>query len=1117
VVADPTTDPKHLDGPSMSQAISDVRLIDTFPCDVRTLGAVGDEVWVAQKSGGISIHDAKTFDMKHQIHAGYVGTFVNCFLPVGEKIWTGCQDGSIRSYNKFSRQVSFQVLHTVKSTSTLSTSAVNCLASSGTRIFSGGDDARICAWSHAGELLVALEQHQAAVTCFASHGSLLYSGDAEGKLFIWDAEVSKLMHTVPVCKQGITVILKNGRNVWCAGEDGQLAVITMQQYPLRVRKLRGHKARINTLVDLRTKILSGSLDRLLCIWSASTVQLLRQIPGHAGYVAVVDAVFKKESWRVWSAANDGTLRLWDVEGLPETPRPSDADQVRLQMESISEVIDVDMKKMKHKLSDLRQRLSVTQEQLEVTSVAAEDQRKASVAALSEEAEARIQMALQQVDMYRQELADRDCRIMELTDYLSSLEKKEKDRLATLDAQQLTHRDVFNKSQEMEVHLRRQGGEISDLRAALAQKDIVLADTVKASETTKKQCKELKEELQAAHRKVEQMHEETQHMRALDKQRDLIITQLEGAIKDKEQDLDHLHSSIILTKEQIVQLEEQLGNFAPATEQKVTLEDDLSATRVSLESLCGNAEVKKKEVADLRLQQSKSLANGFEAIWTAASQAEATAVEDRKSDLEQKIQQTVGDLEALQEAIQQRQKEIAALEPQLEVCTKVMEKEEALQSEIMRKRWELDTLQTQFEGGREHALRLRQRLDFCLEVRHPRSASPAKPKQQSEGGAEGTATLPPGSSTPAEAPRVLDAPPSNPEPLADPPGCLSVDEGTFEASSILGDPASHPGLRSPSLSSSEAFEQLAGATPSVADTAGDGAPAATTASSLSLLSTEPSAGATPSVGYTAVCVAPAPATGSPKEKRVKDRARPKGKAKKGGALLTPSRPATTKRARSSSTASKSSDHTPTPARNPSPAVEPSASTPNPSPSPARKAPAPKPRSPVPTSKDRQQQPWAPSPSHKGGPRSDPTPGVDVPLSSSKDAATTSLTPTPSPASTLNPNLTQDAVLPSRPQHAPLNAPRDPAPARGTPTCSGRPGRGSVARATQSEPSPSTASAPTRADGKRTRGHSGPTAPKPTRPAKLKHQAKSRPKAAALGAADPESGPRSSLPNSVNSTA
>ena len=127
--------------------------------------------------------------------------------------------------------------------------------------------------------------------------------------------------------------------------------------------LRAHKARVNTLVDLKTKIISGSVDRQMCVWDTASLRLLKQVTGHSGYIATALGVFKRDCWRVWSAGNEGVLRLWDLDGQCETVAPSLDDHLFSRVEAMSDMMEIDMVAMESKILALGERIQGTEEEL----------------------------------------------------------------------------------------------------------------------------------------------------------------------------------------------------------------------------------------------------------------------------------------------------------------------------------------------------------------------------------------------------------------------------------------------------------------------------------------------------------------------------------------------------------------------------------------------------------------------------------------------------------------------------------------------------------------------------------------------------------------------------------
>jgi WD40 repeat protein len=59
-----------------------------------------------------------------------------------------------------------------------------------------------------------------------------------------------------------------------------------------------------------TRLASGSFDRSVRLWEASSGQLLRTLEGHTAYVMSV--AFSPDGTRLASGSSDGTIRYWAV-------------------------------------------------------------------------------------------------------------------------------------------------------------------------------------------------------------------------------------------------------------------------------------------------------------------------------------------------------------------------------------------------------------------------------------------------------------------------------------------------------------------------------------------------------------------------------------------------------------------------------------------------------------------------------------------------------------------------------------------------------------------------------------------------------------------------------------
>jgi WD40 repeat protein len=81
------------------------------------------------------------------------------------------------------------------------------------------------------------------------------------------------------------------------------------------RTLLGHTSQVNTLAyspDGR-RLASGSFDKLIKLWDATTGEELLSLRGHEG--GVVSLAFTRDGQRLISGGVDWTARIWDARPL----------------------------------------------------------------------------------------------------------------------------------------------------------------------------------------------------------------------------------------------------------------------------------------------------------------------------------------------------------------------------------------------------------------------------------------------------------------------------------------------------------------------------------------------------------------------------------------------------------------------------------------------------------------------------------------------------------------------------------------------------------------------------------------------------------------------------------
>jgi WD40 repeat protein len=97
----------------------------------------------------------------------------------------------------------------------------------------------------------------------------------------------------------------------------QLVTITrgrMKQWPNTIAVLEGYTKQVNSVAFSPNgkRIVSGSIDKTVCIWDAGTGAALREpLQGHSKLVTSV--AFSPDGKRIVSGSKDNSVRIWDAE------------------------------------------------------------------------------------------------------------------------------------------------------------------------------------------------------------------------------------------------------------------------------------------------------------------------------------------------------------------------------------------------------------------------------------------------------------------------------------------------------------------------------------------------------------------------------------------------------------------------------------------------------------------------------------------------------------------------------------------------------------------------------------------------------------------------------------
>jgi len=188
-------------------------------------------------------------------------------------------------------------------------------------LLTGSSDFTLRLWNiNTGECIGRLEGHEGAVVAVSANFEQLqaFSGSSDGTLRIWDLATltcSKVM--TPQCGPVKDAAADFERNIaiscYCSA---RVAHVFNLEVGTCLAALRGHLHDVRTVaVGGNGLVISGSVDRTLRVWSClgkvTGPQCLKVLTGHESGVCSVCADFRTE--RALSGADDGTVRLWDLQ------------------------------------------------------------------------------------------------------------------------------------------------------------------------------------------------------------------------------------------------------------------------------------------------------------------------------------------------------------------------------------------------------------------------------------------------------------------------------------------------------------------------------------------------------------------------------------------------------------------------------------------------------------------------------------------------------------------------------------------------------------------------------------------------------------------------------------
>ena len=195
--------------------------------------------------------------------------------------------------------------------------------SSGTGLFTGGDDRLIHQWNiGSGACVHTFKGHRGPVNALVGDDDFVYSGASDAMVKVWAISSRRCVSTIRTGGDTVWHLIKlSGDRIAVACAD---ATIRVYENPatsaICVHELHGHSAKVRRLFALEPLLFSAAADANVIVWNLSTGTQIETLSGHVKQVASLGM----ENNQLYTAGFDHRICRWDAqEILPskQTVRP----------------------------------------------------------------------------------------------------------------------------------------------------------------------------------------------------------------------------------------------------------------------------------------------------------------------------------------------------------------------------------------------------------------------------------------------------------------------------------------------------------------------------------------------------------------------------------------------------------------------------------------------------------------------------------------------------------------------------------------------------------------------------------------------------------------------------
>jgi WD40 repeat protein len=264
---------------------------------------------------------------RFQKHEGFVNSVA--FSPDG-KIVSGAADGKLILWDKKGNLVRFEDQHDSEEHRDVLDGVVTVAVSpNGEIIVTGGGDYNLMFWKRDGKQIKLIknlpQEYIVKSVAFSSDGHKI-AGAVGDKVFLWNREGQLLLEKPFKGHEDYAIVNSiafspDGQIIVSGGDDGKICLWSLEEKPNKC--IEGDTDSVNTVAfspDGQT-IVSGSSDGKLSFWSPQLDPKGESRGGHIFGIgfrkfsrAVTSIDFHPESPIVVSGGDDGTIRLWNLEG-----------------------------------------------------------------------------------------------------------------------------------------------------------------------------------------------------------------------------------------------------------------------------------------------------------------------------------------------------------------------------------------------------------------------------------------------------------------------------------------------------------------------------------------------------------------------------------------------------------------------------------------------------------------------------------------------------------------------------------------------------------------------------------------------------------------------------------